>query len=110
MLTLSSKKAMEERKPVIFMIGRVHSGATPSSHMIQGVLDKLTVFDDLQTEKLLENYVFQIIPMINPDGVARGYWMRDALGLNLENHFEEPWNDVHPTIWAAKEAVLDCHS
>ena len=47
--------------------------------------------------------------MINPDGVARGYWMRDALGLNLENHFEEPWNDVHPTIFAAKQAIMDCH-
>lgn len=58
MVTICSKKAMESGKPVIFMIGRVHSGATPSSHMIQGVLDKLTNFDDSQAEKLLENYIF----------------------------------------------------
>ena len=77
--------------------------------MLQGILDKLTEFNDPQTGKLLENYVFQILPMLNPDGVARGYWMRDTLGLNLDSHYEEPWTDVHPTVWAAKEAVLDCH-
>lgn len=106
---MSTRKAMELQKPVIFMIGRVHGGATPASHMLQGVLDKLTEFGNPQTEKLLDNYVFQIIPMLNPDGVARGYWMRDTLGLNLDNHFEDPWQDVHPTIFAAKEAILECH-
>jgi hypothetical protein len=58
MLTLSSKKALESHKPVIFLVGRAHSGATPASHMLQGILDKLTEFDDAQTEKLLGNYVF----------------------------------------------------
>lgn len=109
MLTLSTKKAMELLKPVIFLVGRVHAGAAPASHMLQGILDKLTEFGDPQTETLLENYVFQILPMLNPDGVARGYWMRDTLGLNLDNHYEDPWADVHPTVWATREAVLDCH-
>lgn len=77
--------------------------------MLQGIFDKLTDFNDPQTSKLLENYVFQILPMLNPDGVARGYWMRDTLGLNLDSHFEEPWSDVHPTVWATKEAILRRH-
>jgi hypothetical protein len=47
--------------------------------------------------------------MLNPDGAARGYWKRDTLGLNLDNHYEEPWEDVHPSIAATKEAILEYH-
>ena len=34
LLTLSTKNAVESNKPVIFIVGRSHSGATPASHMI----------------------------------------------------------------------------
>ena len=55
--------------------------------MIQGLLDKLTNFSDIQTQILLDNYIFKIIPTINPDGVARGYWKYDTLGQDLNECF-----------------------
>jgi murein tripeptide amidase MpaA len=48
--------------------------------MLQGILDKLTDFDDVQTKVLLDNYVFKIIPLLNPDGLARGNWRFDIKG------------------------------
>jgi murein tripeptide amidase MpaA len=27
-----------------------------------------------QSQLLLKNFVFKIIPCLNPDGVSRGYW------------------------------------
>lgn len=75
--------------------------------MLQGVLDKLTSFDHVHTDILLDNYVFKIIPMLNPDGVARGYWRFDTLGLNLNRYYSDPVPEIHPTIWAAKNAVLE---
>ena len=77
--------------------------------MLQGVLDKLTAFGQIQTDILLDNYVFKIIPMLNPDGVARGYWRFDTLGLNLNRYYKDPQIEMHPTIWAAKTAVLQEH-
>jgi hypothetical protein len=44
MMTIGSKKSIDEEKPVVFFTGRVHCGETPASYMLQGVLDKLTDF------------------------------------------------------------------
>lgn len=41
LLTLTSPDAAEDA-PVIFMTSRVHSGETPASFMLQGILDMLT--------------------------------------------------------------------
>ena len=109
MLTICSKKALINQRPVVFLTGRVHSGESPSSYMIQGIIDKLMDFGDAQTEILLDNYIFKIIPMLNPDGVSRGYWKFDTLGLNLNNFYKDPQRDVHPTIWATKNAVVQEH-
>lgn len=75
--------------------------------MLQGVLDKLMNFENPQTKVLLDNYVFKIIPMLNPDGVSRGYWRFDTLGLNLNRFYKDPTEEAHPTIWAAKNAILE---
>lgn len=44
--------------------------------------------------------------MLNPDGVARGQWRFDTQGENLNRHYLEPTQELHPTIKAAKEAIL----
>ena len=77
-------------KPVIFLTCRVHCGETPGQFMLQGILDKLADFDDEQTKVLLKNYVFKIIPNLNPDGVARGMWRFDTQGINLNRKYDNP--------------------
>jgi len=68
-------------------------------------LDLLTNFECRHSKVLLENYVFKIIPILNPDGVARGYWRFDTMGSNLNRCYKNPKPDLHPTILAAKNAV-----
>lgn len=80
MFTLCSRKALEANKPVCIFSCRVHSGETPASYMLQGCIDMLTNFSDKQSMVLLDNYIFKMIPMLNPDGVARGNWRFDTLG------------------------------
>ena len=56
---------------------------------------------------LLDNFVFKIIPMLNPDGVARGYWRSDTMGVNLNRCYaDNVSNELYPTILAAKTAVV----
>ena len=56
---------------VVFLMARVHPGETPSSFVIQGLLDFLVSSHDIAAS-LREHIVFKIIPMLNPDGVFLG--------------------------------------
>jgi len=48
--------------------------------------------------------------MLNPDGVSRGYWRFDTLGINLNRMYQDPEPDVHPTIFHAKQAIIAEHT
>ena len=47
--------------------------------------------------------------MLNPDGVARGYWRFDILGLNLNRFYTNPNQNTHPSIYAAKKNIIQEH-
>jgi len=65
---------------VIIFSSRVHPGESPGSHVLNGVLDLLTDLKSDQGRLLRKHYIFKVIPTLNPDGVARGYYRLDTLG------------------------------
>jgi len=52
-------------------MARVHPGETVSSWMMKGCIDYLTSSCD-EANFLRNNFVFKIVPMLNPDGVITG--------------------------------------
>lgn len=60
-----------DKLPVIILTARVHPGETPGSWIMQGILDYITSNRQIPNE-LRNNFVFKIVPMLNPDGVAYG--------------------------------------
>jgi murein tripeptide amidase MpaA len=86
----------------VFITARVHCGEIPASYFLQGMIDFL-MEDEIQSQVLLDNFVFKIIPMLNPDGVSRGYWRNDTQALNLNRCYSNASKDLHPSIYAAKE-------
>ncbi|CDW82706.1 zinc carboxypeptidase family protein [Stylonychia lemnae] len=97
-------------KPCIMVTSRVHCGETPGSYMLQGMLDLLMDFTKPYAKILLETFVFKIIPCLNPDGVARGYWRNDTSGVNLNRHYTDPSPLEQPTIYGTVQAIIHAHS
>jgi hypothetical protein len=68
-------------KNYVLVSARAHPGETPSSFMIKGLLDSLGV-PSSDSQSFLDNFVLLVVPMLNPDGVYRGYQRLDALGFD----------------------------
>lgn len=62
-------KELNNRVGVVFT-ARVHPGESNASWIMQGILDCLTA-DNPVAAALREQYVFKIVPMLNPDGEKR---------------------------------------
>jgi murein tripeptide amidase MpaA len=60
-------------KPVVFISARVHPGETPASHTCNGFL-RFLFGDDPRAILLRDEFVFKIVPFLNPDGVFRGHF------------------------------------
>ena len=84
-----------ENKKCIFLTSRVHPGETAASYMLNGILNFLTNKNttpnqNIQAKLLMDKFVFKVIPMLNPDGVYRGYYRLDTKSQNLNRHYTAP--------------------
>jgi len=70
------------KKKAIIISARVHPGETGASHMQKGVIDYL-VGPSVGARILRDNYVFKIVPMVNPDGVILGNTRCALIGQDL---------------------------
>ncbi|XP_011346570.1 cytosolic carboxypeptidase-like protein 5 isoform X2 [Ooceraea biroi] len=96
-------------KKVIFISARVHPGETPSSFVLNGFLNFLLNREDQIAINLRHLYVFKLIPMLNPDGVASGHYRMDTKGINLNRVYLNPSEVDHPTIYAARNLIKYYH-
>ncbi|CAI2386922.1 unnamed protein product [Moneuplotes crassus] len=92
-------------KKIIFISSRVHPGETGASHMFNGFLDLLMDKENPHSASLLNNFVFKIVPALNPDGIYRGYYRLDTLGQNLNREYLEPDPLVCPTTHSVKSIL-----
>ena len=68
-------------------MARQHPGETQGSYVCEGVIDKL-LSRSKEADFLLKNFVFYVIPMVNPDGVAYGHYRTNLSGKDLNRK----WN------------------
>lgn len=105
-LTFNKNASNHSKKKAIFLSSRVHSGETPSSFVIQGLIDYL-LSNKKEALLLRKSFVFYIIPMLNPDGVKTGNSRCSALGVDLNRRWVHPSKYMHPSIFYGKQLIRD---
>ncbi len=75
--------------------------------MFNALLKFIVSKDDPRAKALRDNFVMVLVPMLNPDGVSRGHYRVDTHGLNLNRMYLNPNVVEHPSIYAAREIVLE---
>lgn len=106
-LTITNYKNNKEyisNLPCIILTGRVHPGETPGSWVMQGILDYLTSNRAVPVS-LRNKYVFKIVPMLNPDGVAYGNTRTSWEGVDLNRQWSSPNPFRHTSIYYTKEMI-----
>ncbi|KAL0248382.1 hypothetical protein GEMRC1_003618 [Eukaryota sp. GEM-RC1] len=107
MLTITSfsgdPEALKQRRGIVIS-ARVHPGETNSSFMMHGIIDFLTG-SSMDARILRDNFVFKIIPMLNPDGVVVGNYRCNLAGQDLNRHWMDPSKKLNTTIFNAKQMV-----
>lgn len=86
----------------------MHPGETAASWMWDGFM-RFLISEDVRAQALRRLFVFKIVPMINPDGVARGFYRADTRGTNLNRYYDFPNPLHHPTIFAIRTLLDHIH-
>ena len=72
--------------------------------MMKGILDYLTG-PSLDAKILRDNFVFKIVPMLNPDGVINGNTRCNLAGVDLNRCWIDPSRKMQPTAYHYKSMV-----
>ena len=95
---------IRRKKRAVVLTARVHPGESNGSFMLKGALEFL-LGHSKEAKILRKEYVFKLIPMLNPDGVVYGNYRCSLLGADLNRRWLCPNRILHPTIYHAKRLI-----
>jgi len=75
-----------------------YPGETPAQFAFFGFL-QFVLSDDPRAKLLRKLFVFKLVPMLNPDGVAHGHTRSNSHGLDLNRCYAEPNPQEHEGVF-----------
>ncbi|XP_007561491.2 cytosolic carboxypeptidase 2 isoform X3 [Poecilia formosa] len=102
--TRGSSPAEVRNKKAVVVTARVHPGETNGSWMMEGFLDFL-LGDSDDAQVLRDNFIFKVVPMLNPDGVVVGNYRCSLAGRDLNRNYKTLLKDSFPCVWHTRSMV-----
>lgn len=109
MAAKNQKEIDPNAKQTVFLSSRVHPGESNASFMIQGAIDFLLQNNNKEAKMLRDQFIFKIVPMLNPDGVINGNYRCNFVGADLNRRWPNPSKLLHPEIYYTKKLLKMCH-
>ncbi|KAF7224809.1 cytosolic carboxypeptidase 2 isoform X2 [Nothobranchius furzeri] len=106
-MTITSRQANRlntSSKKAVVVTARVHPGETNGSWVMEGFLDFL-LGDSEDAQILRDNFVFKVVPMLNPDGVVVGNYRCSLAGRDLNRNYKTLLKDSFPCVWHTRDMV-----
>lgn len=91
---------------VIVILCRTHSSEAPASHVCQGLIEFL-VGNHPIAQVLRENFVFKIVPMVNPDGVFLGNNRCNLMGQDMNRNWHVASEFTQPELHAIRNVLKE---
>lgn len=92
----SHKSLLCLKKPLIVITSRHHPGESNASYAMEGFMSTLFNSGNEDSERLLKNFSFLLIPMMNPDGVICGYYRPTLSGYDQNRVWIRPNRRSNP--------------
>ncbi len=106
LLTITDERVPLADKKIIWLMFRQHSWEAGSSWAGEGAI-RFLLASTPTAEILRQTAVFKILPLCDPDGVARGGVRFNANGFDLNRNWDVMDAQKMPEITAQRKAILD---
>jgi hypothetical protein len=88
LFTITDYSIPENQKKRIWIHARTHSGETQSSFVLEGLINYLLSRDNIKSHDIdLKKVIFNIVPIVNVDGIALGNARYNSKGEDLERQW-----------------------
>lgn len=104
LLTITDPSSPAEMKKTIWILARQHAWEAGTSWVLEGAVRFLLSLDPA-AQRLRSRYVFQLVPLSDPDGVAMGGVRFNRSGYDLNRNWDVSDPVKMPEIAAVKKAM-----
>jgi len=105
LLEISNWQRQRRHKKVVVVSARVHPGESNASWIAQGLIGFLLT-PGPEAQALRDNFVWKIVPMLNPDGVVCGNYRCGLSGVDLNRQWRSPSEVLHGTVFGMKRLIV----
>jgi len=105
LVTITDPAAPEAGKRVVWLMFRQHGWETGSSWAGEGAI-RFLLSSDPRAQRIRREAIFKILPLCDPDGVARGNVRFNKFGFDLNRNWDVEDRARMPEIFAQRSSIL----